>query len=182
MKTRPLLRTAAVTLLLMLVSAVVLSCKQENVRKPGLDHPNLRRFKSHQINQIIIDAWEHVHLGRFESAALDFERLVKKNYVDDDILFGAGYTFFQLNNIIKARGYADEALRLNPDNFEALFLRAQIHLRQRNPKAAAGDIKILLALNITKPLVCGYYFTENDLATPEKLDRRKEETRKLGGL
>lgn len=141
--------------------------------RPKLDHPNLRRFSEHQINQIIITAWEHFSNKNYESAVLDFERLIKKEYSDDDILFGAAISNFYCANKKKALDFSSAALAKNPLHFEALYLRATIYNALGKPDAALQDFKTLASMEFKKELVCGYYFYENDIAGKKAFDEKK---------
>ncbi len=145
--------------------------------RQALDHPNLRRFSDHQINQIIITAWEHFSNKNYESAALDFERLIKKEYSDDDILFGAAISNFHTSNKKKALDFCNAALEKNPLHFEALYLRANIYTAIGKPDSALKDFKALAVMEFKKDLVCGYYFHENDLAGKKAFDEKKSLSR-----
>ncbi len=145
--------------------------------RPALDHPNLRRYNDHQINQIIITAWEHFSNKNYESAALDFERLIKKDYSDDDILFGAAISNFHTANKKKALDFCSAALEKNPLHFEALYLRANIYNSIGKPDAALKDFKALALMEFKKDLICGYYFHENDLAGKKAFDEKKSLSR-----
>ncbi len=164
--------------ILMMISFVIFFPTCTTVpSRPTLDHPNLRRFNDHQINQIVITAWEHFSNKNYESAALDFERLIKKNYSDDDILFGAAITNFRITNKKKALDFCSAALEKNPLHFEALFLRAQIYNALGKPNAALKDFKSLASMEFKKELVCGYYFHENDLAGKNAFEEKKSLSR-----
>jgi tetratricopeptide (TPR) repeat protein len=165
--------------IVILVSVLSFSCKTQDVAKSILDHPNLRRFGEHQINQIIIDAWGNFYIKKYEAAALDFERLIKKDYIDDDILFGAGISYYNHYEIIKAKFYIDEAIKHNPNHFEALYLRSFIYNRINNKKAGIIDLRQLLSIDYKKGLICGYYFNENDIADEHKLKIRKEQAERI---
>lgn len=143
--------------------------------RPALDHPNLRRFNDHQINQIIITAWEHFSKKNFESAALDFERLIKKDYSDDDILFGAAISHYYTANKKKALEYCSAAIEKNPLHFEALYLRANLHQSLGRLDAARKDFKALASMEFEKDLVCGYYFHDNDLAGKKAFEEKKSQ-------
>ncbi len=147
----------------------------------SLGHPNLRRFRDHQVNQIIIGAWENIQKGNCESAGLDFERLSRKGYIDDDILFGAGIAYYRQNDLRKTKRYSTEALEKNPYHFEARYLRAMVNRDLNLVSAARDDLRALLSMSYAKPLVCGLYFTENDLADEMKFKRRVSEARSLIG-
>ncbi len=147
----------------------------------GLDHPNLRRFKDHHINQIIITAWENIKKGNYESAALDFERLIKKDYIDDDILFGAGVAWLRQSNAKKALQYTTGAIEKNPLHFEAFFLRAQIYDGMNKREYAVKDLKQIVSMSFTSNLVCGLYFDDNDIADRTRFDARKARAEKLLG-
>jgi tetratricopeptide (TPR) repeat protein len=145
------------------------------------NHPNLRRFRDHQVNQIIIGAWENMQKRNYESAGLDFERLTRKGYTDDDILFGAGIAYYRQNDLRKAKRYSTDALDKNPNHFEARYLRALVNRDLNLVSAFRDDLRALLSMSYTKPLVCGLYFTENDLADEMKFKRRVSEARSLLG-
>ena len=179
MKTAPRSRTIILSLALLL--AHVLSCKTETVRRTGLDHPNLRRFDDHQINQVIITAWDNFSRNNYEAAALDFERLLHKSYVDDDILFGAGISWYRHSNAKKALAYSTGALEKNPGHFEALMLRAAVYQGLGRMELARKDLEKIAGMNFEKPLVCGYYFDENDIAGRVKFDARKAQAKKMLG-
>ena len=179
MKTVPRSRTIILSLALLL--AHVLSCKTETVRRSGLDHPNLRRFDDHNINQVIITAWDNFSRNNYEAAALDFERLLHKSYVDDDILFGAGISWYRHSNAKKALAYSTGALEKNPGHFEALMLRAAVYQGMGRMELARKDLEKIAEMNFEKPLVCGYYFDENDIAGRVKFDARKAQAKKMLG-
>ncbi len=162
----------------------IVSCSNAPVvreRAVSRDHPNLRRFRDHQVNQIIIGAWENMQKRNYESAGLDFERLSRKGYIDDDILFGAGIAYYRQNDLRKAKRYSTEALEKNPDHFEARYLRALVNRDLNLISASRDDLRALLSMSYAKPLVCGLYFTENDLADEMKFKRRVGEARFLLG-
>ncbi len=187
MKTAP----ACAMLLLIAAMAALPSCVTAPLEEPaiqvtpepsrpsGLDHPNLRRFPDHAINQIIITAWEHYKKGNFESAALDFERLLRKSYVDDDILFGAGISWHRHANPAKALAYCSGAIEKNPAHFEALLLRAEIQRSLGRDEKARTDLEKIASMEFVKDLVCGLYFDENDLAGRAVFDRRKARAKAL---
>lgn len=162
------------------------ACEKENLKpakKPAAetprDHPNLCRYGDPRINSIIIGAWHSVQKKDFESASLDFERLLNKKYVDYDILFGAGLAFYRTGDARKASGFLDRALELRPDHFEALFLKAKILAETGKGREARRCLGEILELSVGEPLICGYYFTENDIAGAPKLAARKAAARKL---
>lgn len=179
MKTAPRART--IYLLFILFLAPALSCKTETLRRSGLDHPNLRRFDDHNVNQVIITAWDNFSKGNYESAALDFERLLHKSYVDDDILFGAGISWYRHSNAKKALAYTTGALEKNPGHFEALLLRASVYQGLGRTEQARRDLEKIAGMNYEKPLVCGFYFDENDIAGKVKFDARKSQAKKMLG-
>ena len=168
-----------IMLLLILSTGLSFLCTAKKKATPDLYHPNLQRFKEHEINQVIITAWENFSRQKYEAAALDFERLIKKDYVDYDILYGAGISFYMTNKIGKSIEYLDRAIKERPDHYEALFLRAKIHLRRKKRVQALWDLKEILLIDYDKTLVCGFYFHENDISTREKLETRKKEASKL---
>lgn len=170
-------RACAIILLL----AAALSCRTAPAGRTGLDHPNLRRFPDHDINQIIITAWENFKKSNYESAALDFERLLRKSYVDDDILFGAGISWASHANPAKALAYCTGAIEKNPGHFEALMLRAGIYRSLGKEEKARADLETVASMNYGKPLVCGYYFDDNDLADRAKFDARKAQAKRMLG-
>ena len=170
--------------LVSLMLFLVISCSTPPVERSGggLDHPNLRRFSDHQINQIIITAWENVKAGNYESAALDFERLIKKEYIDDDILYGAGIAWFRYSNPKKALHYTTGAIEKNPLHFEALFLRAQIFDGMNRRDYAVKDLRKIVSMSFTSNLVCGLYFDDNDIANRSRFEERKTRAEKTLGL
>ncbi|MCX7680107.1 MAG: tetratricopeptide repeat protein [Spirochaetes bacterium] len=165
-------KTHMVLLILAVSTSIFLFCTISK-RKHSLDHPNLRRFNDHEINNIIITAWEQVSMKNYESAALDFERLIKKDYIDDDILFGAAISHYFTRKKTKALEFCTAALEKNPQHFEALFLRAQIYNDLGNTNAARTDFKKLATMEFHKDLICGYYFFDNDIANKQIFESRK---------
>jgi len=172
---------AASLLAALIIIPTAFSCKTAAPRQ-GLDHPNLRRFDNHQINQIIITAWDNFDKGNYEASALDFERLINKSYIDDDILFGAAIAYYNSSTPRKALAYSTGALEKNPGHFEALILRSTVYLNLGKPEAARKDLEKLVAMKFEKDLVCGYYFDENDIAGRSKFEARKTQARKELGL
>jgi hypothetical protein len=152
-----------------------------NSYKKTVDHPNLRRYQDPVINNIIITAWENVQKRNYETAALDFERLSGKGYDDDDILFGAGIAFYRHHDLKKARIFAGRALEKNPGHFEALFLRASVLKDVNLVRESDADLRALLSMSYTRPLICGYYFNENDLATQTHFSLRQQQAAKMIG-
>lgn len=172
--------------LLFLSVALLFACSSPRPVGPGsykktADHPNLRRYQDPVINNIIITAWENVQKRNYETAALDFERLSGKGYDDDDILFGAGIAFYRHHDLKKARIFAGRALEKNPAHFEALFLRASVLKDVNLVRESDADLRALLSMSYTRPLVCGYYFNENDLATQSHFSLRQQQAAKMIG-
>ncbi|MGA1868056.1 MAG: tetratricopeptide repeat protein [bacterium] len=68
------------------------------------------------------------HLGKYDLAIVDYQKLIEI-YPEDPILnYGLGYCYFQMGDMISARHYLKEAIRLKPDYNEAQMLLNQILL------------------------------------------------------
>ncbi len=173
-------RAAFITLMLLVAGAF--SCNTVSPVLQGLDHPNLRRFDDPQINQIIITAWENFDRGNFEASALDFERLINKDFIDDDILFGAAIAHYKGANPRKALAFCTGAIEKNAGHFEALILRSAVYMNLGKTEPARKDLEKLAAMEFEKDLVCGYYFKDNDIAGREIFVARKKQARKGLGL
>jgi len=144
-----------------------------------IKHKNLCRFNDPYINQTIVNAWENFHKSRFEWAALDFTRLIQKNYIDYDILFGAGLAYFFMNDTAKALDYFTQAINKNPYHFEAYYLRAKIYLQMGNKAKAKDDCLKIVSMGYPNMLICGYYYNNNDIADTKALQARKKEAQLL---
>jgi tetratricopeptide (TPR) repeat protein len=177
-------------ILIIFCASAFISCKSpEPVKspiavitiKPRSNHPNLRRFGDNQIDQIVINAWENFQNKKYEQAALDFERLIKKKYSDDDIYFGAGISFYHYSDLKKAALYTMEALKLNPAHFEAMYLMASIQRSMKNPSVSRKYLENVISCRYEKKLICGYYFDEDDIADGSKLKGRQEEASRMLG-
>ncbi|MGB4268332.1 MAG: tetratricopeptide repeat protein [Spirochaetota bacterium] len=142
-------------------------------------HKNLWRFNDPYINQTIINAWENVYKRRYEWAALDFTRLIQKNYIDYDILFGAGVSYYFMNESKKAIAYFTQAIEKNPYHFEAYYFRAKLFLSQGAHAKAKQDLEAIIDMKYDEPLICGYYFTNDDVADIGIFKSRQKEARSL---
>ncbi len=155
---------------------ILLSCGSSDKKSSG-NHENLRRYKNHDINEIIISGWEHIHKKNFEWGSLDFKRLIQKNYKDDDILFGAGLAQYYQGLFTDSEKLFTMAIKENPAHFEAIYYRANVYMHLGNRAAAARDFKTIVSLKYSQPLVCGLYFSSNDIAEAHILETRKHEAR-----
>ncbi|MCX8123426.1 MAG: hypothetical protein N3F66_04595 [Spirochaetes bacterium] len=144
-----------------------------------ISHKNLWRFDDPYINQTIVNAWENINKRRYEWAALDFTRLIQKNYVDYDILFGAGLAHFFMNDAKKALDYLTLAIEKNPKHFEAYYFRAKLFLRQNDTLNAKHDLGAIITMKYTEPLICGWYYNDNDIADNNALKTRQKEAQAL---
>ncbi|MGQ9843858.1 MAG: tetratricopeptide repeat protein [Spirochaetota bacterium] len=142
-------------------------------------HKNLWRFNDPYINQTIVNAWENVYKRRYEWAALDFIRLIQKNYIDYDILFGAGLAYYFMNDNTKALDYFTQTIEKNHNHFEAYYFRAKLFLSQGEKVKAKRDLEIIVNINYDKPLLCGYYFNKEDIADIHILKSRQKEAQSL---
>ncbi len=142
-------------------------------------HKSLWRFNDPYINQTIINAWENVYKRRYEWAALDFTRLMQKNYIDYDILFGAGLSYYFMNESKKAMDYFTQAIEKNPRHFEAYYFRAKLFLSQGAHAKAKQDLEAIVYMKYDKPLICGYYFTNDDIADMHIFKSRQKEASSL---
>lgn len=142
---------------------------------------HLWRFNDPYVNQVIQNGWENINGGRYELAAMDFTRLIQKQYSDYDILFGAGLAYYCMHDITKALVYLNESIKDNPQHFEAYYYRAKIYIALGNYTLAQHDLQTLSALSYDKPLICGYYKETNDIAQPWVLVQRKKEASSLLG-
>lgn len=142
-------------------------------------HKNLWRFNDPYINQTIVNAWENVYKRRYEWAALDFTRLIQKNYIDYDILFGAGLSYYFMNESKKAMDYFTQAIEKNPHHFEAYYYRAKLLLSQGAHAKAKQDLEAIIYMKYDEPLICGYYFTNDDIADIHVFKSRQKEAQSL---
>lgn len=142
-------------------------------------HKNLWRFNDPYINQTIVNAWENVYKRRYEWAVLDFTRLIQKNYIDYDILFGAGLAYYFMNETKKALDYFTQAIEKNPNHFEAYYFRAKLLLSQGEKIKAKHDLEVIVAMKYDEPLICGYYFNNEDIADIHVLKARQKEAQSL---
>lgn len=173
------IRTVVILLMALGVIAGCAGTPAEKKPSSSSFHPNLQRYPDPEINKVIILAWGKVQNGEFESAAIDFEQLVRNKYEDYDIDFGAGLCFHRSGNQRKALDYLGRAIAKRPDHFVALFQRADAYLRMNNHGAARRDLRQIIELRLTEKLVCGYYFNDNDLATATDLETTKMQARAL---
>ena len=142
-------------------------------------HNNLWRFNDPYINQTIVNAWENVYKRRYEWAALDFTRLIQKNYIDYDILFGAGMAYYFMNDNKKALDYFTQAIEKNPKHFEAYYFRAKLFISQGDKVKAKRDLDAIVSMKYDEPLLCGYYFNNEDIADIHVLKSRQKEAQSL---
>jgi len=142
-------------------------------------HKSLWRFNDPYINQTIINAWENVYKRRYEWAALDFTRLIQKNYIDYDILFGAGLSYYFMNESKKAMDYFTQAIEKNPHHFEAYYYRAKLFLSQGAHAKAKQDLEAIIYMKYDEPIICGYYFTNDDIADIHVFKSRQKEAQSL---
>ncbi len=142
-------------------------------------HKKLWRFDDPYINQTIVNAWENVYKRRYEWAALDFTRLIQKNYIDYDILFGAGLSYYFMHDAIKAIDYFTQAIEKKPNHFEAYYFRAKLYLSQGQKVKAQQDLEAILGIQYDEPLICGYYFNNDDSADSAILKSRQKEAQSL---
>ncbi len=145
----------------------------------NVKHKHHWRFNDPYINQTIISGWEHINKRHYEWAMLDFTRLIQKNYIDYDILFGAGLAYYYMNDITRAIDYCTGAIEQNPQHFEAYFYRAQCYLALNNTKKALDDLHTIAAMQLNQPFICGYYIDNDDLADDAALQDRKKEVQKI---
>jgi len=155
---------------------ITLSCSSSDLKNTG-NHENLRRYKNPDINEIIINGWESIQKNNYEWAGLDFKRLIQKDYIDYDILFGAGIAHYYRGLFTQSVIFFTRTLKENPLHFEALYYRANAHLQLGNRSEAVNDFKKILSVEYSQPLVCGLYFFSNDIATEKMLKTRKHEAR-----
>lgn len=153
----------------------VLQCATSNKST----HKHLWRFNDPYINQTIINAWENIQKQRFEWAAIDFTRLIQKGYIDYDILFGAGLAYYFMDNDSKALDYFTQAIEYNSYHFEAYYFRAQVFLKRGIKEKARQDLLTIINIEYHEPLMCGYYFDNNDVANEKVLEIRKKEVQKI---
>ncbi len=155
---------------------IALSCSSFELKTTG-NHENLRRYKNPDINEIIIGGWEHIQKNNYEWGGLDFKRLIQKDYVDYDILFGAGMAHYYQGLYTKSVNFFTRVLEENPEHFEALYYRANAHIQLGNRSETINDFKEILSIEYSRPLVCGLYFFSNDIASEKILKTRKHEAR-----
>lgn len=155
---------------------ITLSCSSSELKFTG-NHENLRRYKNPDINEIIISGWEHIQKNNYEWALLDFKRLIQKDYIDYDILFGAGIAHYYQGLFSESVNFFNRALEENPGHFEALYYRANANIQLGNRSEAVNDFTKLLSVEYSQTLVCGLYFFSNDIATDNILKNRKHEAR-----
>ncbi len=161
-----------------LICIITILCLQCSSVQHGT-HKNLWRFNDPYINQTIVNAWENVYKHRYEWAALDFTRLIHKNYIDYDILYGAGLAYFFMNDEKKALDYFTQAIEKNPNHFEAYYFRAKLFLNQGNKVKAKHDLNAIINMEYKEPLICGYYFNNDDVADSTILKNRQKEARTI---
>jgi len=162
-------------IIIFVISILVLHCATGNKVK----HKHLWRFDDPYINQTIMNAWENIQKKRFEWAALDFTRLIQKGYIDYDILFGAGLSFLFMNNDNKALDYFTQAIEHNPFHFEAYYFRAKIYIKNGSKEKAKKDLTAIINMEYYEPIICGYYFNDNDIADNNALNAKKKEAQQL---
>lgn len=134
---------------------------------------HVKRYDAPEINAIIAGAWSSFGSGRYEQAALDFERLIAKRYVHYDILFGAGCANLKYYDLKKALSFFDRCLKDRKDHFEALFFRAEIYRQMKDYAKARADLEAILAIPSASPLICGLY--PDEMADGGELAKRKSE-------
>jgi len=155
---------------------IALSCSSFELKTTG-NHENLRRYKNPDINEIIIGGWEHIQKNNYEWGGLDFKRLIQKDYADYDILFGAGMAQYYQGLYSESVNFFTMALKENPEHFEALYYRANAYMQLGNRSESLKDFKKIISIEYSRPLVCGLYFSNNDIATENILKNRKHEAR-----
>lgn len=166
---------------LVLCALIVPACKTaDTARNPAYKnvHPHLCRYTP-PVNEILVTAWGQFAATQYETAALDFERLIAKGYCDDDIYFGAGISRYRAGDKQKALGYLTRAIEFNSGHFEARVFRIRIYRELCKNAAAQLDADYIQKISCGKPLVCGMYYDKNDLAGCDILEARKKETAEL---
>ncbi len=160
-----------------LLLVIFISCSS-SYKTAGGNHENLRRYRDAGINEIIISGWHHVYRNNYEWGGLDFKRLIQKKYIDHDILFGAGIACYRQGFYDEAEKFFSSTLEKNPDHFEARYFRARTYLNTGRESLAKRDFQKILDAAYVTPLVCGLYFTSNDIASERVLEKRKDEARR----
>ncbi len=133
----------------------------------------LTRIQDPVLNAIVLTAWENYHIGRYEQAALDFERLYKKGYDHYDILFGAGICYFKYYDLKKSIQYLDLALLKKPDHFTALYIRGLYYNNLKKYTEAKKNFSAVLSVETHENFTCGYY--KKDFADKKDLKKLQEE-------